>query len=55
MRGWARNELHAIRYHLWTLLWPLFIWFARRHRGDEVSNVKRILEAERSSHGAPAA
>ena len=30
------------------LLWPLFVWAARRHRADEVSNVKRILEADAS-------
>jgi len=41
LRGW------------WTLLWPLLAWSARRHRADEVSNVKRILEAERSDRVAP--
>lgn len=33
----------------WRLLWPVFVWMARRHRADEVSSLKRILEAEASN------
>jgi uncharacterized protein YndB with AHSA1/START domain len=40
----------------WRLLWPVLVWMARRHRADEVSNVKRILEATSSNlqPGVPA-
>jgi hypothetical protein len=35
-------ELHL--HGAWLVLWPLVAWSARRHRADEVMNVRRILE-----------
>jgi hypothetical protein len=49
--GASRTRLtRSFDLHLhgaWRVLWPLVAWSARRHRADEVTSVRRILETSR--------